>query len=68
MTLPGVCQHVAPFVFRPAACEQKMHDYDIPQSMNVHCKAHCARRPGEEGQETCHLYGVLIIIGWHIFF
>jgi len=41
----------------------KDHDYDLAQSMNVHCKADCAGRPGEEGQETCHPYGVLITIG-----
>ena len=41
----------------------KDHDYDIAQSMNVHCKADCRGRPGEEGQETCHPYGVLIAIG-----
>jgi len=37
--------------------------YDIAQSMNVHCKADCRGRPGEEGQEQCHPYGVLIAIG-----
>jgi len=41
----------------------KEEGYDIAQSMNVHCKADCAGRPGEEGQETCHPYGVLITIG-----
>jgi len=41
----------------------KDHGYDIAQSMNVHCKADCKGMPGEEGQETCHPYGVLITIG-----
>lgn len=41
----------------------KDEGYDIAQSMNVHCKADCRGRPGEEGQETCHPYGVLITIG-----
>ena len=41
----------------------KDHGYDNAQSMNVHCKTDCAGRPGEEGQETCHLYDVLITIG-----
>ena len=39
------------------------HGYDIAQSMNVHCKADCAGRPGEEGQEMCHPNGILITIG-----
>jgi hypothetical protein len=41
----------------------KDHNYDIAQSMNVHCKADCAGRPGEPGEETCHPYGILITIG-----
>ena len=41
----------------------KDHGYDTAQSMNVHCKADCAGRPGEEGQEMCHPNGILITIG-----
>lgn len=41
----------------------KDHGYDIAQSMNLHCKADCKGMPGDEGQETCHPYGVLITIG-----
>jgi len=41
----------------------KDKNYDIAQSMNLHCKADCKGMPGEPGQETCHPYGVLITIG-----
>jgi len=31
--------------------------------MSVHCKADCRGRPGEEGREQCHPYGVRITTG-----
>jgi len=37
--------------------------YDIAQSVNTHNRADCIGMPGDEGEQKCHPYGVLITIG-----